>query len=230
MNLGIGVHENVITTAKFDEKENLVITFTREEEEQSGDFMSSFSNSSLKAPGSGKDYVDVKIFTLQTTDYSKNALPVDRILTNIIDRKNVLTHILVEHGIDPVWNPFEGTNLNTEEEVKAGVTNEGILTMISQNLNNQFVAQMKTVSGVQLKRVVVRRRSTASSYPALRDRFLDNNPFMESMDVETTRVKFTDWEISNGYNSGAQTEKPKVDKTATEAKNKELVANLFGGN
>ena len=63
-------------------------------------------------------------------------------------------------------------------------------------------------------RVKLVRQSRDKAFDTIPDRFLDENPWCELMDVPeaNSRVKFTKWETDNGFDSSAPPSKADTDE------------------
>jgi hypothetical protein len=97
-----------------------------------------------------------------------------------------------------------------------------------KNMVTQFIEMMRPFIGDKNKRfrMLFIRQSAQKHFPALRKRYLNEQPFMEPMSVpkEQSKLKYSKWEIANNYNSPervAEADAPSSDEVNS-------TASLFG--
>jgi len=104
---------------------------------------------------------------------------------------------------------------------------EKVLVNITLNLANQFIAMTSPFfnKAEHAVRVLLKRQSKAKAFPAFRDKFINEFPFVELMAVPkaSSKLAFTKYEITNGFDSA--TEVGTTDATPQAAPE---IASLFG--
>jgi hypothetical protein len=115
---------------------------------------------------------------------------------------------------DHKWFPYKNTGLN-KENWKQEILAEDMQQKIYANYCNQFIDIMapfadKDEFKVRLKLV---RQSAAKHYATLPSKYINDNPFIEPMEVPAaaSKVKFTKWEKEKGLDSGEPVAKSEAD-------------------
>lgn len=214
--LKVGVHENVVINHnKKNDRGSLLIGFKKLVEKDplamlnSGDASSDFN----------QDEYDALIFSPTVEAYGGGEDTIENILKKIAEVKDPLTHILLQYmpKSSISWDNFAGTGVDGDN-MKTKLKDQGVLDQIYQNIINRYMSMMEPHVGEsgKLFRLLLIRQSKTKHYPAIRRRWLDGNPFMESMEVpaEASKLKFTDYEIKNGLNNGEPIEG--ADKPSSE--------------
>lgn len=241
MPLKVGINDNVyIDSTSIDDKAVIAITFkevgTGEVKEKKSLFAMAASDQveevdtgtriMLFPPNPPKD------------GHGKSEEKVVEMLTADINKlKGQCLHILRGHytteQLLKKFDPFAGLNL-TDDNYSAQVQKKEVLEGVQRNIGRVFIEMMKPHVGDPKKafRLLLVRQSTDKHFATLRGKFLDDNPFWESMEIpkEASKLKFTDWEIANGFNDGTpskKADKPAVDGTPATAPLS--VQNVFGG-
>ncbi len=139
-------------------------------------------------------------FEGQTDTYENN-------LKKIGDIKDQLEHILKQYITtnNIKWDVFAGTGV-TSDNIADKMMSATVLTQVYENIVEQFIKMMKphvSDNGKKMRMIFV-RSSANKHYPALRKRFLDTYPFIESMEIPKaqSKLKFSKYEIDKGFNSG----------------------------
>lgn len=217
--LQVGIHSNVAFSATKNDKGTLVINAKVIEESDD------FNLDEVTTETESEKAQNFLVFPLQLKGYVDGQLVDERPVKNIVeDIKNlrtqltfILSHYTTTDNIE--WDLYKGSDITTENQKDALVTAAG-LKVVYDNLIDQFIAQMKDFADdSKLFRVILVRSSKKSHYPKLRDKYLNSNPFMESMDIPESQSKigFTKNEVTNGLNSGEQIESDAAPKSATLA-------------
>jgi hypothetical protein len=210
--LQVGVNENVTFSAEINDKKSLVITAKVKEEEKELDL----NEASFETEGSNQS--NVLFFPLKVQGYEDGVLVDKRslkaILNDVKDFKALLTYILSQFTtLDNIkWDLFANSDLTNDNYAEYLVTDDG-LRIVYDNLARQFVDYLEEYGDPEkLFRVLMVRTSKKSHYPNFRRRYLDTNPFIESMDIpaEQSKLKFTKSEISSGLDKG-ETVNPDTD-------------------
>lgn len=196
--LNVGIHENLVFSknAKND-KGTLVLTFKKIMGDNPLELLS--SGSSLEAQEQQFFIYPPKI---DEKDDSKS------MAAKIAEVRDPLTLIASQYMTSDkakFSKMFEGTGV-TAENYNAKLMDETTINKIYANIVDQFIDIMKGFVGDNGKRMrmIFVRQSKAKHYPKLRTRFVESQPFIEPMDVPTTKLAFTKYELQNGLNSGAQ--------------------------
>jgi hypothetical protein len=104
--------------------------------------------------------------------------------------------------------------------------------LIHKNMVQEFINAMRPyLNNPELKfRLLLLRQSKEKHFATFRGKFVENQPFYESMDIPETasKVKFSDYEISNKLNDPTPMAKPESTGVAADAA--PLTAeSVFGG-
>lgn len=201
--LKVGKYENVKFSAKKNDKNTLVITASVVEDEFD-----------LNATGdeSGEQSQNFMLFPFKMEGYEDGGLVPSRspslVLTDIKDTKGLLEFLLALYmpASEIEWDLYEGTGVTMENQ-KTALFNDETLTLVYNNLVDQFLAQLAQVQNPEkLFRAVFPRTSKKSHFPKLRNKYLSTQPFAEPMDIpeEQSKVGFTDGEIKAGLDSAEQ--------------------------
>lgn len=240
--IGIGINENVVLVGtKINDKGSLVLVWDELKNLTSAEKkLSVFEESqSAKVTNDGKTTYDLLLFPLKKPEGPRNSDKTDAELLEMISGdikrvKNQLSHILEQYtsleGI--TWDPYFQTGVTNENYAEKYLDNSVLETMFS-NYANQFIKMFEPFVGkveyaMRLKLV---RQSKEKNFPTINGRFLEDNPFIEPMDVpkERSRVKFTQYELDNGLDSSAAvTREAADDKTAPIADTPEAKKSIFG--
>ena len=104
---------------------------------------------------------------------------------------------------------------------------EKVLVNITLNLANQFITMASPFFNKAEfpLRVLLKRQSKAKAFPAFRDKFINEYPFVEMMVVPkaASKLMFTKYEITNGLDSDAE-----VGTTDSTSQAAPEIASLFG--
>lgn len=200
--INVGIHENLVIhkVAKNDQG-TLVIGVM----EGDIDPLAALNNTgSTSLEGKQQDFL---IFPPKVTNFQGEPDTADNIMTKIADVKDPLDHIASIYLTSDKrkWNIFAGIDGITKENLKEKITNQGVLDQIYNNIVNQFTAMVRDYVGPTSTKVrmVLVRSTQAKHYPTLRKRYLNSNPFIESMTIPAaqSRVKFTAYELKNGLDN-----------------------------
>jgi len=207
----VGINENlVIKEVKKNDKGSVEITF------QEGTIVDPMA--ALNSSGStnlNQAEHKVIIFPVNHNDAEGNMDSYKNLMAKIAEIKDPLDHILQQYLTKTAikWDIFVGTGL-TAETIQEEIRREATLTKIYTNIVDQFLTMAAQAEGLSTSkmRVLFIRQSKAKHYPRLRSRYLDRQPFIESMSItkEQSKLVFSDYELKNGLDkgdvvSGAQT-------------------------
>lgn len=196
--LKIGVNDNVvISKAEKNDKGTLVISIAElgtEVKEKKGSILDDMADGSdSSGSDSGTNFL---IFMPNLTKYEKdeagNAVVEEGavILKSFVDMKNQLAHFLSRFltAKQVKFAPFAGiagVNLSDEKDVIAKIATEAVAKKVYENYVDNFIKQITPFLNKQDKpsRLFLHRKSEASHFGVLRKKFLDNQPFLEGMDI-----------------------------------------------
>lgn len=208
--ISVGIHDNLrVYKAAKNDRGSLIIGY-KEEKAGNISILDMLNSASDNSSGGGKEN-DFLIYALEVADQQGNPFTAEKILQNITELKDMLTHILLNYMTSEKvqWNVMKDCGI-TPENITTQVTQQPVLTKIYANLVDQFIAMMTPhlTNTNKLFRCLFVRQSKNKHFAALRRRFLDAQPFMEPMSVpkEQSRLHYTKWEIANGFNSGEKTQ------------------------
>ena len=149
----------------------------------------------------------------------------DRVIQDIRNTRNVLLHFLLNFYAkgDVNIDTYKGTGITGQTkpaEYMERHLSQNVLDKIWLNISTEFVRLAKPLIGdpAYMFRLKLRRRSKEKHFPTLPDKFLESRPFIEpmSVDKEVSRVKFDEWEISEGLNDPKPASVSTADKTPDE--------------
>lgn len=202
--ISVGIHDNLlIHKTTTNDRGTLVIGFKEGKAVNLLDVLDSVSDQSAT---DSRDQ-DFLIYGPQATDKSGEQLDtVENNVEKVKVIKDQLNHILLNYlPSDKIkWNVLEGCNI-TNDNLATKYRDQATLDKIYANICRQFISMMAPFINdtTKLFRVLFVRQSKAKHYPSLRKRYLGDQPFMEPMSVpkEQSRLKYTKWELENGFHS-----------------------------
>jgi hypothetical protein len=260
--IGVGVNEPVFfEKAEKNDKNTLSITF-REATGEEKKKLSLMDQMNEGSDTSGNNDLSATNFLLfaPSTEFNENGTkkPVEgaKRVENLINFKNQLVHILKRYTTTKniKFNVLKGLVLKTEDELITKVMDEKNYLLIYTNIVDQFLEQCKTFNvfdPLKQSRLLLVRQSAEKHFGRLRDKFLENQPFLEDIaipkdksqlyikagtagattlfeaDADGYVPKFTDYEIKNGKDNPIRsaTEADRPDATPEDAA---AVEGLFG--
>jgi hypothetical protein len=129
--------------------------------------------------------------------------------------------------IKGAFDRFRGLPVNKDN--KTSLLDDAVLLGVTTNLTNQFIAlcgEFFGKPGNEL-RLLLRRQSAAKAFPTFRDKFLQDQTFVERMDVPkaSSAIAWMKYEITKGLNSSvpAPTDTDPIPAVTVDANT------LFGG-
>jgi hypothetical protein len=186
----------------------------------------------------GKTGISLNIFSFKKPSGPKNEnKTVDELLQMINDDilkvKSQLTQLLEIYlkSADIKWEPYLGTGVDASNWREKLLVDD-ILGSIFTNYAKQFIAMATPFFGKAeyAMRVKLVRQSKEKHYGTIPGRFLKDNPWVELMEIPEaqSKVKFTKWEIDNGYNDGTPVPKATADAAPADIPAATEAANIFG--
>lgn len=238
--IGVGINERVVlTSAAINEKGYL--TLTLDYAENVGKVKSNVFDAMTTA-GVNEDPkgFELNIFPFKVPSGPKNETKtVDEKIEMVSDdmkkTKNQLDQLLQQYlTLDNIkWDAYYNTGITGENYRERFQDNDALLK-VANNLFNQFITMSKPFwsNPVHQLRVKLIRQSKDKHFATIPGKFLQDNPWVELMDVpkEQSKVKFTKWEIDNGYADGTPVAKANTDlpPASVAADNGAAVGNVFG--
>ncbi len=195
----VGINENVvITKALKNDKGTLVIGLKQMEDINPLEAL----NSSTSMEQKEKELLH---YAPKIEAYGGGTKTAKEVLDSITETKDPLHLILLQYMTsDKIkFDAFRGTGI-TAENVFTKIVDQSVVDKIYDNIITQFCEMMAPFVGENGKktRFLLVRQSKAKHYPKLRTRYVMTNPFIEPMSVPVSKVKFTKYEIDNGFDKG----------------------------
>lgn len=220
--INIGINENVVLhSAKTNDRGWLVLAW-KEAKDYGKEKKSLFAESQTAAVGSDDRSTEINLFPFKKPDGKYNEGKTDDELLEMIGGdikrlRNQLTQALEQYmPLDKiVWDPYISTGV-TEENHRVELLQTSTLESVFANYANQFVQMMSPFLGDHkfAVRIKLIRQSKEKNFMTIPGRFLDEMPWIETMEVpkERSKVMFSQWEKDNGYDSSAAVSKTETDK------------------
>lgn len=220
----VGIHENLRhNKAVKNDKGTLILGFKRESTLDPSSFNTVGTNTS-----GGEAEQDFMLFPPSNLNKEGEVDTHTNNSTKVKEFKDQLTSILLCFMASNkiTWDATAGTGI-TQENAEAKLKSQEVLNKMYTNICDQYINMVTPylADPTAKLRMVFVRASKTKHFPSLRKRYLDSQPFVESMTVptSTSRIKFTDWEVKNGYNNPDKIQAP-VEVDNTEAAEQANVA------
>ena len=237
----IGITENVyISDVKLDEKNALLITFEEAGKADKPKVANYFDNIASDEVIETESGTTLRIFP-QLPPKPENGRTeeknVELLVGDINKAKGVVLHILkvymtsdeLKGKIIPFeMLPIDANNFNTQ------VVKKEILEGVHKNICRAFINLITPfLTEKKLCRLLLVRQSTDKHYATFRNRYLDEQPFIESMEIpkEASKLKFSSYEIEKGLDNDTPVKKPEgaaANAAGTVAAAPMTAANVFG--
>ena len=205
--LQIGIHSDIATTAALNDSGTLEVTFTQQngevKEVKEVSLLDSLTGGEVPAGDGGGESIRINLFSINSTNTkSGEAIPYETITQDLQNFQGQLNSILgVYYPVDQIkYTPFRGLKTAlTNDNLKTEFQKQEVLDTLYKNYAEDFIAMLEKADKAKLARLLLVRRKN-SKYATLRNKFLKDQPFIESMEVpeEKSRLKFTKYEITNG--------------------------------
>ncbi|WP_428743186.1 hypothetical protein [Tenacibaculum sp.] len=226
--LGVDIHENVVVkNAGFDENNYFGIDFTTKV--NTDNLFEAFDEGESVEADEGT----IKLFSFNILDWEKKPKTAASIGTDINELKNTLVDILKTQMPEADAKAklsaaimFKGLGVTAgDKTLNQKLLNQQFLDAVFNNIVTAFTAAIAPFYGQNPFRIKFVRQSKAKHYPKFPKRGKGFDVLVESMQVpkEASKVKWTDYELKNGLNSGVKQE---ADAPSTEDTTK--VENMFG--
>lgn len=240
--IGVGINENVILEkAEITEATKGTLALTFKENTGGENKLSAFEQ--LQQDGYAEtsgNSMAIRVFApLPPYAQKQDGTPVPQADQQkqaedaIKEKKNLLYQILTTFMTsDKVkLDPYRNTGL-TGENFPTRILQEETLNKIMGNMAEDFVRLITPYldKPEYAVRLLLVRQSKTKHYASFRDRFVKDNPIIESMKIPVaqTVLKFTKHEITNHLNDGTVVTMSEAD-TAAEAAETQTVESVFGG-
>lgn len=165
------------------------------------------------------------VYGPKTTSYNNVPLKHTDMLGLIAEVKDPLDHIASAYLPETKrkWDMWLNTGV-TKDNLTTKLMEQTTVDKIYGNIVDQFIAMMTPFVGeapsIKRVRMIFPRKSPTSNFPRLRTRFLGNQPFIEPMDVPTSKLEFSKYEKEKGLdNPNPVGGEQKVDKKEAEQAN-----------
>lgn len=223
MSLGVGIHENVFVEAvSIDAKDTIHITFNEVAKagKEKKSLFAMAASSEVENIDAG---TNIMLFPPtppkeDSTDTLEKKLK--RTVGDINKVKGQCLHILEQFytktDLKDKMQPFAGLNMS-DANFETEVLKKEVLLAVQRNIARTFIEMMAPFVGKpeHAMRLLLIRQSEAKHFATLRGTYLDDQPFLEPMVIPKadSKLKFSPWEIQNGYDSGIPV--PKTAKAGT---------------
>lgn len=225
----IGINENVyLGNALVDDKGSLQLIF-KEIGDTTKPKMSMFEAAASDEAVFAAPDITLRRFALnppKNEDNKRTAEQMAEMITDDVNKeKDVLRHILKRYmtadQLKGVLQPFRSIPID-ETTYESQIVKKEILEAVSKNLFSDFIGAITPFLNKPNEypsRLLLIRQSKDKHYAAFRNKYLDENPFLEDMAIpkEASKLKFTGYELTNGLDSDAPVAKPSAPAAGTGA-------------
>lgn len=215
----VGKHENlVITKTVKNDQGSLVIGVKQVTEVNPLAALNASGQTSFDAPQ--QDFI---IYPPRSTNFDGQKDTLKNLLMKVGDIKDPLDHIAATYMPAGArkWDLFANTGISQSSNLEAELGRQEVMDQIYKNIVDQFITMMAPFVGENGKRVrmIFPRTSVAKHYPTLRKRYLNSQPFIESMEIpaSASKLDFSKYEKEKGLDRGdvaAPTAVPSEDDAA----------------
>lgn len=214
----VGINKNVLLSkAEINDRGTLVLNFTNDlplEDDVEIDEDDPLNHSAGVRNANGTNIMlwSVKVDDIQTGGVRE----ASKISMDLVSVRDQLQHLLSGYVSikEAKLNPYVGIDTSGGADVfNAKIQTQAVCDKIYNNLITQFIEKLKGIGEERLStekfRLLLVRTSVGNHYGTLRKRYLDNNPFWESMQIpdEASKLKFNAYELKNGLDSGEPVKK-----------------------
>lgn len=225
--IGIGINENaVLVGASLTDKGWLKLSFDelRSLEQPKANIFESAQ--SAKVENDGKTTFDLNLFPFKVPDGTRNEGKTEDELLEMIGgdvkrAKNQLTQLLeqfmTQGGI--AWDPYRGTGVD-KDNYRTEYLKTPVLETIFNNYATDFIKMVTPYlnSKEHPLRIKLIRQSKEKNFASIPGRFLEDNPWVETMDIpkDRSKISFTRYELEQGLDSSAPVSKDTADEKKIE--------------
>jgi len=217
----VGKHENlVITKTVKNDQGSLVIGVKQITEVNPLAALNASGQTSFDAPQ--QDFI---IYPPRATNFDGQKDTLKNLLMKVGDIKDPLDHIAATYMPAGArkWDLFANTGITQNSNLENELGRQEVMDQIYKNIVDQFITMMAPFVGENGKRVrmIFPRTSVAKHYPTLRKRYLNSQPFIESMEIPAaaSKLAFSKYEKEKGLDRGdvAAPTAPPSENDAAEA-------------
>lgn len=252
--VGIGINENVfISKAEKNDKGTLEITFSQIEgnpEEAAAlkaklaeNPFADWEEGGYSATDTGGARLLIFPFDSKPPQGGSNAESWKPTKENMKERMDsvraplymILSYFIPDKTKMPltVANIFKGSGIDGNNFIPK-IESETVQGKVYGNIVELFLSGIAPFIGDQANpfRLKLNRQSAKKAFPTLPTRYIsDDNPFIESMKIpaDKSKLKFSAWEIANGFNDATPVKQDTADKVPSGDKAKELQNDPFAG-
>lgn len=220
--LGVGIHENVVlrSTSTINDKGTLVIDFATKTD--ASNMLAAFED------GSAVEAAEVSLiqWPIKITDWQGKAMSATQVGQEINNLKNTLVDILMvfmpsdkakEALNSSVMFAGLGINADTQNTLVNKLVNVDFVTAVYNNICKAFLAAARPFMDTVTFRVKLRRTSKAKHFAIIPPKGKFFEAWIEPMTVprDSTQIKWSEYEIKNGFNDGTKTETSDAGSDAT---------------
>lgn len=215
--IGVGINENVvISKASMNEKDRLVIELAYASETSNKGPRNYFDESLTAGVEKSDTTLQLQILgpLVSKKDDQTREKKLDLLADDFKKLKNQLTQILQQYMLT---EKIDITSFDIQY-ANTGITAENFNTVALEqekadkrysNICRRFIELITPFLGNSeyALRFKLLRQSKDKHYATIPNRYVAEQPFVERMDVpkDASNVKFTEWEIGQGLNSGVPT-------------------------
>lgn len=237
----IGITENVyLADAKLDDKNTLLITFDELGNENKPKVDNFFDNLASDEVIEATNGTTIRLFPPlppKPDNGRTEEKNVELLVADFNKTKGIVLHILkVFYTADQLRGqismfeslPIDKDNFNQQ------VVKKEILEGVHKNICKAFVRLITPHLGTATPvRLLLVRQSIDKHYATFRNRYLEEQPFIESMEIpkEASKLKFNAYELEKGLDNDTPVKKPEgavAPANATVAPAPLNAANVFG--
>lgn len=200
----VGKHNNlVITKTAKNDQGSLVIGVKQVTDVNPLAALNASGQTSFDSPQ--QDFI---IYPPKSTNFNGERDNLKNLLNKIGDVKDPLDHIAAIYMTAGArrWNVFANTGITTESNLEEELNKQDVMNKIYNNIVDQFITMMTPFVGEDGKKVrmIFPRTSATKHYATLRKRYLNSQPFIESMEVpeSASKLVFSKYEKEKGLDRG----------------------------
>lgn len=235
----VGINENVVLTGvTLNDKNTLAFTFQSLDKAGDDKPSSPFDVLNSEEVVEIDNGTTVNLFQPNVPDKADmtQEKKVDMVTNDINKERAILNHFLrgfmTADELKGKLMPFAGVAID-KDNYSTQILNKDIVAAIHKNLATTFI-QLITPFLAEKKpfRLLLVRQSTDKHWPTFRGKYVEENPFWESMEIpkEASKVAFTSYEKGQKLDDPTPSvTKPKAEGAAAAEQAPMSAANVFGG-
>jgi hypothetical protein len=216
----VGINDDVfIKAVSFDDKNAIHITFSEANKKELNDFERLQADDVIET----EPDMEIRIFGTKVSEKAEHTAEKKQelVVSDLNKTKGQLQHIMTQYMVKEQavigTHFYDGTGI-TADNYQTKLLEQGVVDQINKNMANFFISAMRPyTNNKSLKfRLLLVRQSKDKHFATLRGRYLEANPFLESMDVPAaqTKVAFTKYELDNKLDDGTPVDRSTADGKA----------------